>query len=133
MSESEERMTVATVDICSCGTVMHQLDDDDYDTLGSASGVCCADCGNEQFTTIKDLQAELATAKKEHRWIPVGELPPRDKSYHHSKWYVLTDGKDWTIGYYDFPFKRWSKGHSPFDLPMAAITHYRSPTLPEGE
>ena len=82
---------------------------------------------------VDELQAELATAKEENRWIPVGELPPRSKSYHHSLWYVLTDGKDWTIGYYDFPFETWSTGHSPFDLSMAAITHYRSPTLLEGD
>ncbi|HDZ38773.1 MAG TPA: hypothetical protein ENH62_10875 [Marinobacter sp.] len=55
---SEERMTVATVDICTCGIVMHQLDDDDYDTFGAKGPVCCSDCGNEKFVTVKQLQAE---------------------------------------------------------------------------
>lgn len=66
---SEERMTVATVDICSCGLVMHQLDADDYDTLGADSGICCSACGNEIFTTIEQLQSDLATAKKENRQL----------------------------------------------------------------
>jgi len=55
---TEERMTVETVDICPCGLVMHQANDDDYDSGGSDSGICCPDCGNEEFTTIKQLQAE---------------------------------------------------------------------------
>ena len=69
---SEERMTVATVDICSCGLVMHQYDEDDYDTLGTDCSVLCPDCGNEKFTTIEQLQAELA----KYRWIPVEERLP---------------------------------------------------------
>ena len=61
---SEERMTAKTVDICTCGLVMHQLDDDDYDTLGATEPVCCPNCGNEKFQTIDDLQSQLAEAKK---------------------------------------------------------------------
>ena len=61
----EERMTVATVDICSCGLVMHQYDEDDYDTLGTDCSVLCPDCGNEKFTTIKQLQAELDEANEQ--------------------------------------------------------------------
>lgn len=83
MSKSEERMKVATVDVCPCGLVMHQLNEDDYDTLGSDS-VCCPDCANEKFTTVEQFQAELATAKEENkllsellesRCVPTGTPP----------------------------------------------------------
>ncbi len=56
--ETENRMTVETVDICTCGIVMHQDNPDDYDTLGATSPVCCPACGNEVFQTIKQLQAK---------------------------------------------------------------------------
>ncbi len=80
----------------------------------------------EKASLIRRLQAEL----DKHRWIPVGSLPPRSKNHHHSAWYILTDGKEWTVGYYDFPFKRWAKGNSPFDLSMADITHWKPTFLP---
>ena len=64
-------MTVETVNVCTCGLVF--FDEDDYDTLGSDSGLCCPDCGNEKFQTIADMQAEL----KKHCWIPVEESPPK--------------------------------------------------------
>lgn len=103
---------------CECGNT------DDYNF--SINNGLCNGC-------IAEKLDELDRVKEENRWIPVDVLPPRDKSYHHSKWYVLTDGKEWTIGYYDFPFARWSTGHSPFDLSMDAITHYYQPILPKGE
>ncbi len=56
--ETEERMTIETVDICPCGVVMHQANPDDYDTLGATGPVCCPDCGNEVFQTIKQLRTE---------------------------------------------------------------------------
>lgn len=62
--ESEERMTVETVNICTCGIVMHQLNPDDYDSGGSDSGTCCPDCGNEKFQTVKQLQAKLDSINK---------------------------------------------------------------------
>ena len=61
--ETEERMTVKTVDICNCGLVMHQLNLDDYDTGGADKCVCCSHCGNEDFQTIEQLQADLKTIK----------------------------------------------------------------------
>ena len=84
-----------------------------------------------QIEEIQQLQFQLAAEQEKRRWRPVEELPPRSKSYHHSKWYILTDGTDWTIGYYDFPFATWSTGHSPFDLSMDAVTHWRPIYLPE--
>ncbi len=66
---SEERMTIATVDVCPCGLVMHQGDEDDYDTGGAESGICCPDCGNEKFTTVQQLQAELHTTAKQIGWL----------------------------------------------------------------
>ena len=56
---TEEPMNTETVDICACGRVMHQLEVDDYNTLGADSCTCCPDCGNEKFQTIAQLQAEL--------------------------------------------------------------------------
>ncbi len=53
--EQEERKTINTVDICSCGLVMHQLNSDDYDTLGADSPICCPDCGNDRFLTVAEL------------------------------------------------------------------------------
>lgn len=52
---ADERMTIDTVDVCKCELVMHQGNPDDYDTLGSDSGVCCPNCGNENFQTVKQL------------------------------------------------------------------------------
>lgn len=75
MSEKTERMTVETVEICTCGTVMTLTDLDTYDTLGADNCTCCPDCGNEKFQTIAELQAEL----EQHRWIPVTkELPENE-------------------------------------------------------
>ncbi len=120
---SEERMTVETVDICTCGIVMHQADADDYDTLGSISGTCCPDCGNEKFQTVAELQAELDKLKEEqkrfrHKCTCKSNSPPYkctcgqgitgDLFYYMHKWeddkcvwcgYVLpdqalTNGKD---------------------------------------
>jgi len=34
------------------------IDSDDYDTLGSDSGLCCPDCGNEKFRSIADILLE---------------------------------------------------------------------------
>jgi len=44
--------TIKNTYICPCGNVF--FDADDYDTLGSESGVCCPNCGNEKFQTVKD-------------------------------------------------------------------------------
>ena len=76
--DSEERKTTETTEICPCGNVFHQLDLDDYDSGGSESGRCCPDCGNENFQTIKQLQAEL----NKHRWIPVSERLPEKTGWY---------------------------------------------------
>ena len=62
LQENEESMNVTNVSICTCGRVMFSLDD--YDTLGSDSGICCPDCGNEKFQTVGELQAENDRYKK---------------------------------------------------------------------
>ena len=86
----EERMTVATVDICPCGSVMHQCDADDYGTLGSVSGTCCHECGNEKFTTIEQLQAELDKALKALRNLhDVQNGPPLLR--HEKQWQAAYD------------------------------------------
>lgn len=61
--EEKETMTTENVDVCKCGTVM--FEGDDYDTLGSESGVCCPHCGNEKFETIKAIIAQLTAANEE--------------------------------------------------------------------
>lgn len=63
---SEEQKTVETTEICTCNNVFHQAEPDDYDTLGSDSGVCCPDCGNEEFQTVADLQSQLNEAEFEN-------------------------------------------------------------------
>lgn len=51
--EYETRTTKST-DVCiPCGFVF--IEDNDYDTLGSDSGICCPDCGSEQFTTVAQI------------------------------------------------------------------------------
>ncbi len=65
---NDERMNITTVDICPCGLVMHQGNNDDYDTGGADSCVCCPDCGNEEFTTVAQLQSQLAAAQEVLRW-----------------------------------------------------------------
>lgn len=133
MSELEERMTVATVDICSCGIVMHQLDGDDYDTLGSDSGMCCPDCGNEQFATIEQLQAELAAEQEKNRWIPVSEMLPekvhRTKTlfFNCSDDVIVSDGNSWCSGRYKFLSESWGRS----DHNVGEVTHWRHIHLPE--
>lgn len=65
----EEPQTVETTYICTCGRVMTVLDD--FDTLGSDSGICCPDCGNEEFQSITELQAELDKLKTENRRLNI--------------------------------------------------------------
>ena len=48
-----ETRTIENTEVCPCGNVF--VEEDDYDTLGSESGVCCPSCGNEKFQTVKDL------------------------------------------------------------------------------
>jgi len=63
------KRTIENTEVCSCGNIF--VEDDDYDTLGSESGVCCPDCGNEKFQTVKDrldsaesINADLLAACK---------------------------------------------------------------------
>ena len=46
-----ETRTIENTYICPCGNIF--VEDDDYDTLGSESGVLCPNCGNEKFQTVK--------------------------------------------------------------------------------
>jgi hypothetical protein len=50
---AQEHPTIENTEVCPCGFIF--VDADDYDTLGSESGVICPNCGNEKFQTIKDL------------------------------------------------------------------------------
>ena len=45
------KRTVENTEVCPCGNIF--VEADDYDTLGSESAVCCPDCGNEKFQTVK--------------------------------------------------------------------------------
>ena len=45
--------TIENTEVCPCGNIF--VEADDYDTLGSESGVCCPKCGNEKFQTVKSL------------------------------------------------------------------------------
>ena len=72
--EAGKVFTTENVYICKCGRVTGDPSEypDDYGTLGSDSGICCHDCGNEEFETIEALRTQLAA----HRWIPVSEGLP---------------------------------------------------------
>ncbi len=62
-SSEYETRTIENTYLCPCGNVF--VEDDDYDTLGSESGVCCPNCGNEKFQTIKDRLDESEASRKE--------------------------------------------------------------------
>lgn len=53
----QTRAQIEEICFCPCGRTF--VDADDYDTLGSESGVCCPDCGSEEFRSIKDFQIEV--------------------------------------------------------------------------
>jgi len=55
--------TIENTEVCPCGNVF--FDDDDYDTLGSESGVCCPSCGNEKFQTVKERLDQAEASKVE--------------------------------------------------------------------
>lgn len=101
----------------------------------SEGAVCPEDVGFVEY--IKALQTkiqELEEKLKALDWIPVSErLPERSKNYHHSVFCIVTDGKLWTKGYYDFPFNRWGYLESMTIHEMGDITHFQNITLPEGE
>ena len=50
--------------ICICGRVMDWNDENDFDAMGSESGRCCPDCGNEKFMTIEEIHVQLAIYKR---------------------------------------------------------------------
>ena len=52
--------TIENTEVCPCGNTF--VEDDDYDSAGSESGVCCPDCGNEKFKTVKELIKQQPTA-----------------------------------------------------------------------
>lgn len=60
-----DKRTINNTYICPCGNIF--VEGDDYDSAGSdfESGVCCPDCGNEKFQTVKDrLDTETQRADK---------------------------------------------------------------------
>ncbi|KKN74464.1 hypothetical protein LCGC14_0390840 [marine sediment metagenome] len=72
------------------------------------------------------IEAEL----KQHRWIPVSERLPEQKNSYCSAWVVARDKRTWTIAQYNYEYARWEKDHSPYDLSMEAITHWKPIILP---
>ncbi|HDY90349.1 MAG TPA: hypothetical protein ENH82_19800 [bacterium] len=51
---SYDKRTIENTMLCvPCDNVF--VEDDDYDTAGSVSGVCCPDCGGEKFVSLKDI------------------------------------------------------------------------------
>ena len=53
-AEIKEAKTIKNTLVCErCQRVF--AEDDDFDTLGSKSGICCPDCGTEDFISVEDL------------------------------------------------------------------------------
>lgn len=76
----------------------------------------------EQTERIKELEAEL----EKHRWIPTSErLPEKKDNSFCSAWVVAMDKKTWTIAQYNYEYAHWDKDHSPYDLGMEVITHWK--------
>ena len=48
-----------------CGRKANWYDPDDFDSLGSVSGICCITCGKEEFLTIGELWERYAAEQKE--------------------------------------------------------------------
>ena len=77
---------------------------------------------------------ELRDKYDRQNWVPVSErLPERAKDRRSSDWVVVTDGKEWTIAVYDHKYQAWRKDHSPYDLCMGPVTHWKPISLPEPE
>lgn len=52
--ECYDKRTIENTDICiPCGNIFVQ--EEDYDTGSSESGVCCPDCGAEKFVSVKSV------------------------------------------------------------------------------
>jgi len=73
--EAGKVFTTENVYICKCGRITGDPAEypDDYGTLGSDSGICCHDCGNENFETIKSHIDRLEAENKKLREI---KCPP---------------------------------------------------------
>ncbi len=80
------------------------------------------------ISKLKDLQAEL----DKHRWIPVSERLPKKTNTCTSDIYLLTDGRNKGIGWYDYHFKEWKVFTTPL-VKMGKIIHRKSITLPSTE
>ncbi|KKN77609.1 hypothetical protein LCGC14_0358840 [marine sediment metagenome] len=69
--ECEDALTTKNLYLCKCGRITRDCGryPDDYGTLGSEGGICCHDCGNEEFETVKSiidtLRTQLAKAEEE--------------------------------------------------------------------
>jgi hypothetical protein len=82
-------------------------------------------------TLLERAAARIDELEKACRWIPVSErLPAERHGNHHSEWVVATDGKDWTIAEYNRAHGSWLKDHSPHDLDMGPVTHWKPIILP---
>jgi predicted nucleic acid-binding Zn-ribbon protein len=58
-----EHPTIENTEVCPCGNIFFEADD--YDTIGSQSGICCPACGNEKFQTVKDRLDRLEAINAE--------------------------------------------------------------------
>ncbi|HDZ15304.1 hypothetical protein LCGC14_0434230 [marine sediment metagenome] len=58
--DAEQKIVICT----GCGRTANWFDEDDFGSLGSESGICCHDCGKEEFLTIKELRTKLLIAEQ---------------------------------------------------------------------
>ena len=56
-AEDDIVKTTKNTMFCQCGRIFNNQDD--FDTLGSDSGMCCPDCGIEEFQTVTNLLSKL--------------------------------------------------------------------------
>lgn len=105
--------------------------DMDYESLYSSATKALntqLEITNKLQERIKELEATL----EQHRWIPASErLPCQDKISSCSPWVIITDGENWTIAVYDYEYNCWQSDHSPYDLEMEDITHWKPIVLPK--
>ncbi len=76
--------------ICSkCGRTANWHDEDDFGSLGSDSGICCHDCGNEEFLTIKEVRTKYVAEQKEKEQVK----SEAREVYRHVMWVAMEFGK----------------------------------------
>ena len=79
-----------------------------------------------EYKEFENIVVKLQVELYDHRWRAVSvELPNKIGHLYCSEWVVATDGEKWTIARYNYEYTQWQKDHSPYDLNMKPVTHWK--------